>query len=395
MAAAGCHLPVAWHGPAIATTPTPAKNVKTAPASAAKSPPPTPATANAATALPPPQSLRPCCAFGTGLKVAVDAVPVPWFQVDNVVEAGALGTHNYDNGSSPIGTDDRAGVFASEKNGLVYTCRGGFVDLAHVRDYADWTVYLASEIDRHAASGGVIALPPEGGDRYLVVQPLPPSRLTRATRRATVIDLARYAAFNLSIWHELATGSGWASFQMFPETASTFSPEDLYSNAIGTRIAADILFDDRADGEGEFNAAMTERLPATLAQLGAIDKDGTHAALAGVDGTWWDSSQRLPSEMLVKVRNYAYASPLRPWLVPRAVVQRWCAGNPAPIPQPLPARIGNEPIDRFVQLYVSADKAITIALPHPESRWITPRDYPLLVDRVRRLLAEKGLRDHP
>ena len=210
-----------------------------------------------------------------------------------------------------------------------------------------------------------------------------------------MIDLARYAAFNLSIWHELATGSGWASFQMFPETASTFSPEDLYSNAIGTRIAADILFADQADGEGEFNAAMTERLPATLAQLGAVPKEGTHAALAGIDGKWWDSSQRLPSEMLVLVRNYAFASPLRPWLVPRAVVQRWCPGNGAPTPQPLPTRIGSEPIARFVQIYVATDKAITIQLPHPESRWLTQRDYPLLVDRVRHLLAEEGLRDHP
>ena len=380
LAFAGCHLPVAWRGPVLTTAAAP---VAASPAGAA------PAAAPAGTKLSPPQSLRPCCAFGTGLKVAVDTLPVPWFQVDNVVEAGALGTHTYDNG---LGVNDRTG---SEHNGLVYTCRGGFIDLAHVRDYADWTVYLAWEIDRHAASGGVIVLPPEGGERFLVIQPLPASRLTRANRRATVIDLARYAAFNLSVWHELASGSGWASFQMFPETASTFSPEDLYSNVLGTRIAADILLDNQADGEAAFNAAMTERLPAALAQLGAIAKEGTDAVLTGIDGQWWDSSQRLPSERLVLVRNYAFAPPLRPWLVPWTIVQRWCPRGGAPTRLPLPTRFGGEPMDRFLQLFVSTDETITIELPHPESRWLSQRDFPVLVDRVRRLLAEKGLRDHP
>lgn len=382
---AGCHVPVAWRGPVLLGG---GKPVPPARATAV-----TNTTAAAEPGLPPPRSLRPCCAFGTGLKVEVEAVPVPLVQVDNVVEADALGTHNYDNGSSPIGADDREGLFASEKNGLVYTCRGGFIDIAHVRDYADWTIYLASEVDRRFESGGVIVLPPEGGDRYVVLQPVT-ARLTPAQRRAAVIDVARWAVFQLSVWHELATGSGWASFQMFPETASTFSPEDLFSNALGTRLAGEILAADQANGEGEFNAALTARLPGALHALGALPKAGTHAVLAALDGDWWDSTQRLPSELLVKTRNYAFQTPLRPWLAPPAAVQRWCPPAP-PTPQTIATRIGREPIDRIVRVFITPDERIELALPHPPSRWVSQRDFPALAAQVRETLAAKGLRDHP
>src|SRR5512139_4039149 len=31
----------------------------------------------------------------------------------------------------------------SERNGIAYTCRGGHIDIMHVRIAADWTAYLA------------------------------------------------------------------------------------------------------------------------------------------------------------------------------------------------------------------------------------------------------------
>src|SRR5512139_3423662 len=48
--------------------------------------------------VPEPKSLRPCCIFGNDVAVSVGSVPVPGYEVRNVLEVNGLGTHKYDNG---------------------------------------------------------------------------------------------------------------------------------------------------------------------------------------------------------------------------------------------------------------------------------------------------------
>ncbi len=88
--------------------------------------------------------LRPCCAFGAGLKVAMGPVPgPPGFKVANITGVDELGPHNYDNPVAAIEPRDiGTRPVINERNGLIYTCHGGFIDTAHVRDYADWTLFL-------------------------------------------------------------------------------------------------------------------------------------------------------------------------------------------------------------------------------------------------------------
>ena len=88
-----------------------------------------------------PQNLRPCCAFGYALGVEVAEVPVPVFEVQNVIAPDDLGRHTYDGGMISMRNSAQRAFLSSENNGLVFTCRGGFLDLAHVRDYADWTAF--------------------------------------------------------------------------------------------------------------------------------------------------------------------------------------------------------------------------------------------------------------
>ncbi|MDR5611987.1 MAG: DUF4056 domain-containing protein [Arsenophonus sp.] len=38
----------------------------------------------------PPQGLRQCCAFGYNLKVKLWQIPIPFYQIDNIVEANKL-----------------------------------------------------------------------------------------------------------------------------------------------------------------------------------------------------------------------------------------------------------------------------------------------------------------
>src|SRR5262245_23345406 len=67
--------------------------------------------------------LRPCCAFGSELRVRVGALRVPIFAIGNIRSPDDIGHHSYDSGR---GRDGHSA--GREKNGLVYTCRGGFID---------------------------------------------------------------------------------------------------------------------------------------------------------------------------------------------------------------------------------------------------------------------------
>lgn len=94
--------------------------------------------------LAPPESLRPCCAFGYDLHVRAIGVPIPVYQIGNVLTLDSLGRHHYND--SALGAVKNIVGLSEEKNGLLYTHRGGFIDIAHVRDTADNTFYLFSRI---------------------------------------------------------------------------------------------------------------------------------------------------------------------------------------------------------------------------------------------------------
>ena len=71
----------------------------------------------------------------------------------------------------------------------------------------------------------------------MVIKPVDPEIVAAHGRRAVAVPLAQWIAFQLSTWHEIATWFGWSALSIFPEEASAFSPEDLYSNLLGIRIA--------------------------------------------------------------------------------------------------------------------------------------------------------------
>jgi hypothetical protein len=138
-----------------------------------------------------PKSLRPCCAFGANLKVAVGRIPVPGVELANLVDLDTIGPHRYDNGYLSIRANDPRGFVDSESNGLVYTCRGGFVDTAHVRDNADNTVALAFAMARMLETGGSFTVPPQGAVMTIHLRPISPEAIARLGRPQIAIALAQ------------------------------------------------------------------------------------------------------------------------------------------------------------------------------------------------------------
>lgn len=260
----------------------------------------------------PPHQTRPCCAFGMDLHVNVASVELPLYSIGNLLSPDETGHHEYDNGAATIGTDLRR-ILSLETNGLVYTCRGGWVDVAHVRDNADMTVFLALWMVRDLARGTTIELPGDGARRRIVVDPVPADVLARHALLDVAITLASWTAWRLSIWHELATWWGWESTPGFSERLSAFSLEDLYSNVLGARIGGGVLRDSGFRSRDDYDRQMEAWIPEALRRLQAQPAAAARGVMHSLDGRWWDSHRRVPDVHLVTRRSFPFGGVVTPW----------------------------------------------------------------------------------
>ena len=240
---------------------------------------------------PPPNLIRACCAFGVDLSIA----RLPFIKKTDIISVQDLGVHHY------LGDN-------KEGNGIIYTKRGGFIDLGHVRDCADWTAYLYKLILSAAESGEdiVLDLGTEGGTKTLVLNNL------QAIEPAQFVELAARIAFDLSVWHEIATWFGASYIPMIPERYSSFSPEDLYSNLLGVQLGMQAI-----ESDLEYEEAMTRLLATALDSLETVTSlEETYAAMEEVENIWWTRKKSLPSSKILLARYLEAGPALLPWLLP-------------------------------------------------------------------------------
>ncbi|MCA9549574.1 MAG: DUF4056 domain-containing protein [Myxococcales bacterium] len=290
-----------------------------------------------------PPRLRICCALGHDLELRLGVLRPP-VGVENVVARGALGHHRY-----------RARTVFEERNGLVYTCRGGFIDLGHLRSAADLYAHLRARLE--AARGGPVALATADGGATLLAPP--------------TSDSAAQAAFDLTVWHEITTGAGGRVVPFFSETFSAFSPEDLYSDLLGATLGA------RAWARPEpWDQALDAEMDAALEALGALDLDATRRALDQVEGRWWSAEVPVPGAGLLLRRNLAFGPTLHPWLVPEPTALGCKEGAPAPL---------HRPAASGVQLTLTPPEGSNLG-PGP----FTPADFEALVAQVARTTPQSA-----
>ena len=346
--------------------------------------------------VPPPEKLRPCCAFGSGLGVSIGEIPLRGFSLDNVVSLDDLGRHNYDNGILSVGGSEGA-VVSDETNGLLYTCHGGFIDTAHLRDYADWMMFFTTWVARHLETGGEIALSSEGGVRRVVLEPVP-ERVRRSHQvRGLALGLAEHVTFRLSIWHEIATWYGWSAIRLFPERASAFSPEDLYSNLLGVKIVRSMVEVGATGSEEQYNKNLDRWMREVLKRLGALDAESSIALARALDGSWWDSTKRLPDPSLVRRRYMEIGPEIRPWHAwesgsPEAValVEELCPNARNPYVMGNPERLGATELSSLIRLEMEIDpELVGFPLPRPPSRIVTHDDFPAIVEQIRQAAYEE------
>ncbi len=344
--------------------------------------------------VPAPESTRPCCAFGMDLGVAVAGKVVPGFTVPNVKSASDLGPHEYDKGAFALDTD-LSRFATSENNGLVYTCRGGFFDSAHVRDYADLTLFLALRFVLGLEHGLKLDLPGDGAVRHLELSAVPADVLEREGRWALATALAQWAAYQFSQWHEVVTWYGLESFKGFSERASAFSPEDLYSNVVGIRLAGGILTTGGVRSRKDWDAQLEAWMREALVRLKDVPEKLGRRAMASLDGRWWDSQRTLPDVMLVKRRAFP-SQTLTPWRLEETgvpfdpVLTRVCEGSSA-----LTLVAPVEPKGDFIKLRfeVGGWAPQTFPLLDATHREVTTAQLPALIEQVHREMRETFGRD--
>jgi hypothetical protein len=344
--------------------------------------------------LPEPRSLRPCCLFGNEIHAQVGSIPVPGYEIRYVLDIDTLGTHQYNKGTLALRPRGEGRLLSDDVSGIVYTCRGGFVDIAHVRDNADRTLYLAAQIGRIAATGGTIPIVGEGAERRIVVRPLDKGLVRTYGLREVVTRLAEWVDFQAGIWHEIATWYGWASTP-FSERPSAFSPEDIYSNLVGAKIAGVIIRRHQTSSEIEYNRAVTAVLRDALVKLGPLPSDATRRAFEYLDGIWWDSTKRVPDNQLVRHRNFDLGPRLYPWklsdAVPRATLEparkefdQACRGDWTPLGLTVPDRLGDVPFAKMATLEIRPGAVLTKNGFPSGDKMLTQDEFPRVIKAVTR-----------
>lgn len=270
--------------------------------------------------LPPPRVIRTCCAFGSDLRLMM----VPILTYTDITCVERLGSHGY------------LGI-AGEGNGIIYTRRGGFIDMAHLRDQADWTAYLYSRILVAQEKGNLtIHLGREGGLKLLNLN-VPADMGTH-----DALQLAGRIAYDLSVWHEIATWFGSSTIPFVPERYSSFSIEDPYSNLLGVTLGIEAI-----KSSLPYEEAMTLLIGNMFEKLSAVTTETeTYDAMEEVRNIWWTRDKPLPSKKVLLERQLDVYPCLEPWRVP-GYVDKTVASYDLVIPD---KTSDGQSLDRFYEL---------------------------------------------
>jgi len=288
------------------------------------------------------------------------------------------------------------GLFPSDAVGHIYTARGGFIDLGHVRDLADMTRYLSTYAlvsqrkEYLPLTGQKVTLTPEGGKRKLVLNPIPNTDIDIAS------SIGARAAYELSIWHEIVT---W-----FDEIRySSFSPEDNFSNLLGCLIGASAF-----KTQGSFDKNVDRILKSYLKEFEAQPHLISEKAVEAVAGTWFDDTIDLTGDIfggagMYLLRRHMNTGPVvTPWLATdldgrrfygksrtAGVVERrveFSLGAPKPLPISLmvPSDANGKTLDAYYDLEIEVDTDKVPSRVLPNGTLIRSRDLGAVVENVRK-----------
>lgn len=302
----------------------------------------------------PPRIIRACCAFGYDLKLW----GIPFINIDQVISVDDLGRHYYMGNS-------KEGV------GTVYTHKGGFIDIGHVRDQMDWTRFLYVTILKNKGKGEVhIPLRREAGKKNLYLN------IPKTFSNDDSMLLAGKIAFDFSLWHEISTWYGASTVPFISEKFSSFSLEDVYSNLLGVHIGIKTL-----KSTLPYNEAATQLLGTTLDSLDVVQTaQKTYDAYDAIHNTWYTSKKRIPSPHITLKRDPYVLVSSSPWTVPNL---KDSTQDKVTLEVPRSNTKGVS-LTNFYQFTIDVNRKIPIAeiLNDPERSVINQNDFSAILDSI-------------
>jgi hypothetical protein len=196
-----------------------------------------------------------------------------------------------------------------------------------------------------------------------------------------IIDLAGKIAYDLSVWHEISTWFGASYVPLIPERFSSFSPEDLYSNLLGVKLAKRAIKSDK-----EYNEAMTLILNQMMDSLQAVTTwEETYDAMEKVDQLWYSSDKKYPNKKLLLKRHFDTNTQIIPWLVP---------GEESYLP-PYKLKLPNENLSDLFELSIDLNFRFPVKSIFPEdsSRIVTQKDFNTLIEYIQNEIYELDLKE--
>jgi hypothetical protein len=306
---------------------------------------------------------RTCCALASHLPLHLGAAHVP-ITMGIVTSPRLLGPHSY------------AGDTASrEANGIVYTRRGGFIDTGHMREYADLTARLIVQLRPLLARGeGSLRLRPRDGELVVRVT----SRVSEATLGSTSSRLAQRIAFQVSIWVEISQHYGHTVMRGAEEYFSSFTPEDLYSNLLGTQLGASAFASSMS-----YDRALDALLANRLAALEATSSAEARQVLDALAGRWWQSGTPWPAPKIPIAHSFDIGPRMMPMLPPADVAP------PVKMPEVLEVpEVGEdgEPLAALYRLEIVPDLRALPRIADTGLAVVTGDDLPRVVAEVERAI---------
>lgn len=287
------------------------------------------------------------------------------------LDANCMGKHCY--GSSCL-----------ERNGIVYTCKGGHIDICHSRIAADNVRYIQDKAKKTLLKDSRtfdFKLKVEPSTYYVTLDYPPNWKKLSKREKARIADevsmeLGPYLTYIMTTWHEVLTWFGFKTMAFVPEQPSAFSWEDVYSNVFGTRIGVMAL----QDKKHSYNTAVTLAFQKELKNFGIQTRETARKASDKVRGIWYEGT--LIAEM--KVRNLdvglddGFVSPM---LVPGV-----CRGAaPEPLPVPKLSKLYTYGFKMTLEVGMKEfEKNRVLKAIYPN---ISPNEYPKRIDPVKQLPA--------
>lgn len=300
---------------------------------------------------------RRCCLLGATLEIA------GWMDSNQITEVTWLGQHNFNSGKQ-------------EENGLIGTCKAGFVDTAHLRYASDLLLKLALEIEKIGIDGGDIELSTDAGKAIIHIHP---SNRFRGVE--DILTLAGSIVLDMTTWHEIITWYDYSTVPLYTEKGSSFSLEDAYSNQLGVYLGKRAILRSNIERlpyavtmTEEIENFLIEAVPFSTKQateiLWDLDKQSNSAVIP-----WIDSEYGMANYRRLLQRNYGLYGHIEPVLPPQEILPIFCIDTkPILLEQPSIWEAYTMEIDLF-GLYPSSRQVSNIT-----GDIVTQWDFPMLID---------------